>query len=108
MVLLCFLIYQLYPLFVPFYYLLPFSILPCHNLDNGWSFTLITCYLTPGMSPFERPCFPPILSIITSSCSSTNFCARFPGINAVTDFPFFVNCTLQHFLIAEFGCFASF
>ena len=91
-----------------FNHLLPFSIFPCHNKCRGWSFTLITLNLTPGISPFERPCFPPILSIRTSSCSSMNLCARFPGINAVTDFPFFVSWTLQHFLIAEFGWLASF
>ncbi len=59
------------------------------------------------MSPFDRPIHPPMHSIITSSCSSTSLVAPSPGRNAVTCFPFFTSWTRTHFLIAEFGCFAS-
>src|SRR3989338_2003438 len=67
----------------------------------------MTCHLTPGMSPFEPPIAPPMHSMITSSCSSIIFVAPSLGQNAVTCLPFFISCTLTHFLMPELGCFAS-
>lgn len=62
----------------------------------------------PGISPFERFIRPPMRSMSTSSCSSINFCARLPGMNAPTWMLFLINCTLQHLRIAELGWRASF
>src|SRR3989344_4427608 len=67
----------------------------------------MTCHLTPGMSPFDLPIAPPMHSMMTSSCSSIIFTAPSPGQNEVTCLPFFINWTRTHFLMAEFGCFAS-
>src|SRR3990167_107757 len=67
----------------------------------------MNCHLTPGMSPFDLPIAPPMHSMMTSSCSSIIFIAPSLGQNEVTCLPFFISWTRTHFLIAEFGCFAS-
>jgi len=69
--------------------------------------TLTTLHRTPGKSPTARPFAPPIPSTITRSCSSIKLRAPSPGKKAVTPLPFFFNCTLTHFRIAEFGCLLS-
>src|SRR3989339_215316 len=90
-----------------FDHLLAFSIFPASSAFKLWSLTLMTCHRTPGISPFARPIFPPMHSMMTSSCSSMSFVAPSPGQNALTCLPFFVSWTRTHFLIAELGCFAS-
>lgn len=52
-------------------HLLGFSALPRMSDLRATPFTLVTTYLTPGMSPIERPRLPPIPHIAISSCSST-------------------------------------
>src|SRR3989338_7180393 len=88
-------------------YFLAFSSFPLSKASRLWSFTFITCHRTPGMSPFDLPMAPPMHSTRTSSCSSISFVAPSPGQNAVICFPFFMSWMRTHFLIAEFGCFAS-
>src|ERR1051325_408067 len=88
-------------------YLLGFSFLPRTSSLSDTPLTLNTCHRTPGMSPMAPPIEPPIPSNMTSSCSSTKFKAPSRGRNAVIDLPFFINCTLTHFLTAELGCLDS-
>src|SRR3989338_1573780 len=89
------------------FYFLAFSILPFSKASRLWSLILITCHLTPGMSPFDLPIAPPMHSTVTVSCSSISFVAPSPGQKAVTWRLFLINCILTHFLIALLGCLAS-
>ena len=61
---------------------------------------------TPGMSPTACP-FLPNPAISTSSFSSTKLRQPSLGTKAVIFFPFLINWTRMHFLMAELGCLAS-
>src|SRR5919199_6530866 len=92
---------------IDYSYLLGFSFRPRTSSLSDTPLTWNTCHLTPGMSPMAPPIEPPIPSNMTSSCSSTKFNAPSRGRKAVIDLPFFINCTLTHFLTAELGCLDS-
>ena len=68
--------------------------------------TFITLNLTPGISPTAWP-FLPNPATTTLSFSSINDKEPSLGTNAVIFLLFFLSWTLTHFLMAEFGCFAS-
>jgi len=85
---------------------LVFSAFPVNNDFKDFPFTAIHLNLTPGISPTACP-FLPNPEIITSSFSLIYFKQPSFGTNAATFFPFFLNCTLTHFLIAELGYFDS-
>jgi hypothetical protein len=68
--------------------------------------TFTTLKRTPGMSPTACPRRPnPAIS--TSSFSSMKFKQPSRGTNAAHFLRYLINCTRQHFGIAELGCFAS-